>query len=144
MVVQTLEKSASVEVKPARLPQITLFHCINALSHGALLDFENCEIKSLKLPCSSMSREIVFLKAFEAGADAVVVLVCPEGTCRYLQGNMRTAKRVARVKKILDEAGLDGRRLNLYNIPHGNVRAAEKIIENTLAELAVLGPSPAA
>jgi F420-non-reducing hydrogenase iron-sulfur subunit len=124
-------------------PQITVFHCVNALGDAALLDFENCDINSVKLPCSSLSRELVLLKAFEAGADAVVVLVCPEGTCRYLQGNLRTAKRVARMKKLLDEIGLDGRRLNLYNIPHGDVRAAERIIENTLTELAVLGPNPA-
>jgi len=125
-------------------PRITVFHCINALGNSALLDFDNCDISSVKLPCSSMSRELVLLKAFEAGADAVVVLVCPEGTCRYLQGNLRTAKRVASMKKLLDEIGLDGRRLNLYNIPHGDVRAAETIIENTLAELDVLGPNPAA
>ncbi len=43
--------------------------------------------RSIKLPCSSMTREVVLLKAFEAGADAVVVLVCPEGSCRYLEGN---------------------------------------------------------
>ena len=125
-------------------PQITIFHCINALGNVSLLDFDNCDIKSIKLPCSSLSREIVFLKAFEAGADAVVVLACPEGTCRYLQGNLRTAKRVSRIKKLLDEIGLDGRRLNLYNIPHGDVKAAEKIIENTLTDLVILGPNPAA
>jgi F420-non-reducing hydrogenase iron-sulfur subunit len=125
-------------------PQITIFHCINALGNASLLDFDNCDIKSVKLPCSSMTREVVLLKAFEAGADAVVVLACPEGTCRYLQGNLRTAKRVSRMKKLLDEIGLDGRRLNLYNIPHGDVRAAEKIIETTLSDLVGLGPNPAA
>ena len=55
-----------------------------------------------------MTREVVLLRAFEAGADAVVVMVCPQDTCHYLQGNVRTAKRVTRVKKLLDEIGLDG------------------------------------
>jgi F420-non-reducing hydrogenase iron-sulfur subunit len=123
------------------IPRITVFHCINALANAALLDYDNCEINSVKLPCSSLSREVVLLKAFEAGADAVVVLVCPEGSCRYLQGNLRTAKRVARVKKMLDEIGIDGRRLNLYNIPHGDVRATERIIENTLTNLTWMGPN---
>jgi F420-non-reducing hydrogenase iron-sulfur subunit len=145
MVVRTMPgsvlkgKEESVDTKP----RITLFHCVNALDNTVLLDFDNCDITSVKLPCSSMSRELFLLKAFESGADAVVVLVCPEGSCRYLQGNLRTAKRVARMKKLLDEIGLDGRRLNLYQIPHGDVRAAERIIENTLSDLAVLGPSPA-
>jgi F420-non-reducing hydrogenase iron-sulfur subunit len=132
------EREKSVDAKP----RITVFHCVNALNNTVLLDFDNCDISSVKLPCSSMSRELFLLKAFESGADAVVVLVCPEGSCHYLQGNLRTAKRVDRMKKLLDEIGLDGRRLNLYQIPHGDVRAAERIIENTLSDLAVLGPSP--
>jgi F420-non-reducing hydrogenase iron-sulfur subunit len=146
MVVQTLSRTKVEEQIDIRVtkPQVTVFHCVNALGDAALLDFDNCDIQSVKLPCSSLSREVVLLKAFEAGADAVVVLVCPEGSCRYLQGNLRTAKRVSRMKKLLDEIGLDGRRLNLYNIPHGDVRAAEKIIENTLADLVGLGPNPAA
>ena len=38
----------------------------------------------------------ISLKAFEAGADAVAVLACPEETCRYVQGNLRAKRRVAR------------------------------------------------
>jgi F420-non-reducing hydrogenase iron-sulfur subunit len=146
MVVQTIPGKVVEEKRQHGVakPQITIFHCVNALGNAAVLDFDNCDIKSIKLPCSSLNREVVLLKAFEAGADAVVVLVCPEGTCRYLQGNLRTAKRVSRIKKLLDEIGLDGRRLNLYNIAHGDVKAAEKIIENTLTDLVILGPNPAA
>jgi F420-non-reducing hydrogenase iron-sulfur subunit len=130
--------------KPTAVAKITIFHCFNALADVAFPEGQNYEIQSIKLPCSSMTREVILLKAFEAGADAVVVIVCPEGTCRYIQGNLRTAKRVARVKKLLDEIGLDGRRLNLFNIPHGDQKKVNQIIEQTLAEIAVLGPNPAA
>jgi F420-non-reducing hydrogenase iron-sulfur subunit len=130
--------------KTSAVAKITVFHCFTALSEVSLPESSKYEIVDVKLPCSSMSRETVFLKAFESGADAVIVLVCPEGTCRYLQGNIRTAKRVDRVKKILDEIGLDGRRLNLFNIPHGDQMKANQIIEKTLVDIAVLGPNPAA
>ena len=95
------------------------------------------------MPCSSLTREVVLLKAFEAGADAVVVLVCPEGACHYLEGNIRARKRVAKVKKLLDEIGLDGRRLNIYNISPGDRSAVESIIGQTVSDLVALGPSPA-
>lgn len=91
-----------------------------------------------------MTREVFLLKAFESGADAAVVLVCPQGSCRYLEGNIRATKRVNRVKKLLDAIGLDGRRLNIYNINHGDQSAADKILEKTLTDLNELGPSPAA
>jgi F420-non-reducing hydrogenase iron-sulfur subunit len=122
--------------------KITVFHCFNALNNAAFLEERDYEVQLVKMPCSSATREVFFLRAFESGADAAVVLVCPEGTCRYLQGNLRAAKRVARVKKILDEIGLDGRRLNIYNIPHGDQAAVELILEKTAADLATLGPNP--
>jgi len=124
-------------------PRITVFHCFNALNKIESSD-DSYEIHSVKMPCSSMTREIFLLRAFEAGADAVVVLVCPVGTCQYMEGNVRAALRVGRVKKILDEIGLDGRRLNIYNIPHGDMSAVDGIIKQNLEELSTLGPNPAA
>ena len=123
--------------------KITVFHCFTAFTNSSFLEEQDYEVQSVKMPCSSATREVFLLRAFEAGADAEVVLVCPEGTCRYLQGNLRAAKRVARVKKILDEIGLDGRRLNIYNIPHGDQTVVEQILEKTLDTLATLGPNPA-
>jgi F420-non-reducing hydrogenase iron-sulfur subunit len=144
-VVQTMFGSMGKEKKEGNVAelQVTVFHCITALENAEYLNFKNIDIQSVKLPCSIMSREIVFLKAFESGADAVIVLVCPEGSCRYLQGNLRAAKRVASVKKILDEIGLDGRRLNLFNIPRGDQTAVSRIMEQTIYDLGSLGPNPA-
>jgi F420-non-reducing hydrogenase iron-sulfur subunit len=87
-----------------------------------------------------LTREVVLLKAFEDESDAVVVLVCPEKTCHFVQGNIRAKKRVMRVKKILDEIGFDGRRLNIYNVPHGDQDAITAIIRRTVSELDLLGP----
>jgi coenzyme F420-reducing hydrogenase delta subunit len=126
--------------KSSAMLNITVFHCFNALNDLRLSESEDYEIKSIKLPCSSLTREIVLLKAFESGADAVILLTCPEGACRYLQGNLRAAKRVARVKKLLDEIGMDGRRLNIYQIPHGDQAAVERIMNRTVSDLADLGP----
>ena len=127
-------------------PKISLFHCINAFSDGRsspLTGEDGFEIRLVKLPCSSMVKDVYLLRAFEAGADAVVVLVCPEGQCRYLEGNIRAKKRVERLKKLLDEIDFDSRRLSIFNLALGDEAAAAEIIQKTLAELADLGPSPA-
>ena len=94
-------KTAAAAVKTPFKAKLTVLHCYNALNEVIVPGNANYEILDVKLPCSSMTREITFLKAFEGGADAVIVLVCPEGACKYLQGNLRTAKRVARVQKML-------------------------------------------
>ena len=46
-------------------PSITLFHCINALSEGDVLSSggeDNFELKSAKLPCSGMVKDIFLLR----------------------------------------------------------------------------------
>ena len=130
---------------PARATKgkITIFNCFNALRDTEYLEGGDYEIQGVKMPCSSMTREVFLLRAFEAGADAVAVIACPEGTCRYGEGNIRARKRVEYVKKILDAAGIDGRRLNIFNIPHGDEPAAAAVVKKIEADLAELGPSPA-
>ena len=129
------------------IPKITVFHCINAFTentHSPFVGGDDFEIKFIKLPCSSMVKDVFLLRAFEAGADGVVVLVCPEGQCRYVEGNIRAKKRVAWVKNLLDEIGIDGGRLSLSNIAAGDNAAATQIIDDVLKNLAELGPNPAA
>ena len=91
-----------------------------------------------------MTKDIFLLKAFEAGADAVVVLVCPEPACRYAQGNIRAKKRVQWVKNLLDEIGIDGKRLSLHNVSMGDDEAVGKIFDEMLHDLDELDPNPAA
>jgi F420-non-reducing hydrogenase iron-sulfur subunit len=125
-------------------PKVTVFYCFNAIRDDSFTLGANADIKTVKMPCSSMIREVFLLRAFESGADAVVVLACPEGQCHFVEGNIRAARRVARTKRLVEEIGLDGRRLNLFNVPQGDKAAAEQIINATVAELADIGPNPAA
>jgi F420-non-reducing hydrogenase iron-sulfur subunit len=127
-------------------PKITLFHCINAFDDTAelfLTEKETCEIQTVKMPCSSMVKDVFLLRAFEAGSDAVVVLVCPEGQCRFLEGNIRAKKRVAWVRNLLDEIGLNGQRLSLSNISSDDKITAGQIIDDVIKTVAELGPNPA-
>lgn len=128
------------------IPKITVFHCINAFSEisWSSVGGDDFEIKFIKLPCSSMVKDVFLLRAYEAGADGVVVLVCPEGQCRYVEGNIRAKKRVAWVQNLLNDIGIDGRRLSLSNIAAGDTAAAAQIIDDVLKNMAELGPNPAA
>jgi coenzyme F420-reducing hydrogenase delta subunit len=126
------------------IPRITVFHCTNAVPDLDTLDADGFQVRSIKIPCSSIIREVFLLRAFESGADAVLVLACPEGRCRNINGNVRAAKRVARMKGMVDEIGLDGRRLNIFNVASGDRAAVEHILSQTLHDLAELGPLPLA
>jgi F420-non-reducing hydrogenase iron-sulfur subunit len=138
------QPSSSLFVKPVSKTQVTVFHCCNALNQISISENAEYEIQSIKMPCSSLIREVFLLRAFEAGADVVIVLACPEGSCRYLEGNIRARKRVERVKKILDEIGLDSRRLDIYNLPHEGPFEVSQAVAKTLSNLADPVPDPAA
>ncbi len=127
-------------------PTITVFYCINTLFEEVSLltgSENNYELKTVHLPCSGMVKDVFLLKAFETGADAVVVLVCPEEQCRFVQGSIRARKRVEWVQNLLDEIGLSGRRLSIFNIPPGSRASSTEIIRKALADLDELGPNPA-
>ena len=126
--------------------KITVFYCINTFGNGATVPLtggDDCEVRLVKLACSSMVKDVFLLRAFEAGADAVIVLVCPEGQCRYVEGNLRAYKRVMWVKKLLDEIGIDGNRLSLVNISSEDKGAAAQVVEKVKSDLIERGPSPA-
>ena len=84
-----------------------------------------------------MIKDVFILKAFECGADGVMVIGCPSGKCKRVDGNLRSAKRVAWVQKLLDEIGLGGQRL-VYT----SCDSTDAAIAMLLKELAVLGPNP--
>ena len=127
-------------------PSITLFHCINTLDEGDILfsgGEEKYHLKSIKLPCSGMVKDVFLLRAFEAGADAVIVLVCPEDQCRHVEGSIRAKKRIEWTQDLLDKIGLDGRRLAIFNMSSGDETAGAEIIRKIIRGLDDLGPNPA-
>jgi coenzyme F420-reducing hydrogenase delta subunit len=126
--------------------KITVFYCINTFEDSAFVPItggDDAELRFVKLACSSMVKDVFLLRAFEMGADAVIVLVCPEGQCRYVEGNLRAYKRVTWVKKLLDEIGINGKRLSLVNISSEDKGAGARVVEKVKADLVELGPSPA-
>lgn len=122
---------------------ITLFHCINAFTEKASLSTDRAEVKIIKMPCSGMITEVYLLKAFEAGADAVAIIVCPEGACRYTEGNIRAGKRMKKTQAVLDEIGVKGSRLSMHQAKASDASSAGNIISGILNDLKELGPNPA-
>jgi F420-non-reducing hydrogenase iron-sulfur subunit len=74
-------------------------------------DFKTLTVK--EVPCSGRVEIPEILKEFELDADAVIIVGCHKGSCRSLTGSHYAEKRVARVKSIMKEIGLNENRLAL-------------------------------
>ena len=62
-------------------------------------------IRFFPLPCSGRIDPLHFLKALETGSDKVYLIACPEGACRYGQGNVRARKRLSYARGLIEEIG---------------------------------------
>ncbi|MBI4320431.1 MAG: hydrogenase iron-sulfur subunit [Chloroflexi bacterium] len=100
-------------------------------------------IKIIKIPCTGRVDAIHILKAFEYGADGVFVAGCLEGNCHYVEGNIFAKKRVNHLKKVLDEVGIDGNRLEMYNMSAAMGQRFAEVATEMTERIRQLGPSPA-
>ena len=96
----------------------------------------------VRLLCTGKTDPIFFLKAFEGGADGVFVAGCMEGNCHFLEGNLRAKKRVRYAKKLLDEIGLGGERLEMFNMSAGEGAKFAAAANEMTERVRKLGPSP--
>ena len=99
-------------------------------------------IKIIKLPCTGKIDVLYLLKTFESGADGVYVAGCMEGDCHYLTGNLRARKRVEYTQKILDEVGVGGERLAMYNMSAAQGPRFVEVAQEMTERIKGLGPSP--
>ena len=99
-------------------------------------------IRFFPLPCSGRIDPLHLMRALESGADKVYVVTCPEGACRYREGNIRAKKRIAYTQGLIEEIGLERERLELIVTPAGNPVTVDKMAREFLAREASIGPSP--
>ena len=83
------------------------------------------------------------MKAFEKGADGVYVAGCLEGDCHFKNGNTRVARRVAYIKKLLDEIGINGDRLEMFYMSAGMGERFSQVARDMTQKIRELGPNPA-
>jgi F420-non-reducing hydrogenase iron-sulfur subunit len=99
------------------------------------------EIKIIMVPCTGRVDIIHLLKAFEGGADAVMVVGCLEGDCHYLTGNVRAKKRVAKLKEDFVQMGFEPERVEMFNLSSSDGPKFAAIATEMAERALKLGPS---
>lgn len=96
----------------------------------------------IRVMCTGRVDEMHLMQAFLLGADGVLVGGCHLGDCHYISGNVKAEKRVKKVKKWLQEAGLEPERLRLEWISAGEGKKLADVMKDFTAQLEKLGPNP--
>ncbi len=101
-------------------------------------------VRVIRVPCSGRVNPQFVLRAFQLGADGVLVAGCHPGDCHYSTGNYFTRRRFLLVKRFLDYLGIDQRRFRLRWISASEGPKFAETIREMTEELRQLGPRDAA
>jgi F420-non-reducing hydrogenase iron-sulfur subunit len=82
-----------------------------------------------------------FLRAFENGADGVIVAGCEEGSCHFNEGNLIAKRRVKYSKQLLAESGLEEERIRMVNIGAADGRRFADTVTDFMETVRKLGPA---
>jgi len=102
------------------------------------------DVVLIRLPCAGRLDIIQVLKAFRDGADAVFVAGCLEKNCHHVYGNIEARKRMEQAKGILDAIGLNGKRLEMFNLASNQDFKFKEIVDMMVKRVEELGRNPLA
>ena len=97
-------------------------------------------VRILRLPCTGRIDFNLIVKAFEVGADAVLVSGCHPGDCHYTAGNYHARRRWMLFRDLLDVLGFDLRRIQFTWISAAEGRKFQETITALTAAARELGP----
>ena len=116
-------------------PSIVVFTCnwspYNALeTAGSKRLAYPASVRPIRVMCLGRLHPGLVLKAFELGADGVLLLGCPPGECHYEFGNQRAEEFFQETKAIACLLGIENERLGLDWVGVGEGEAfVQKVTE---------------
>jgi F420-non-reducing hydrogenase iron-sulfur subunit len=116
--------------------RVVCFACENSAVH--LIPEEVCLIT---LPCSGRVEVRHVLRAVREGADAVLVLGCLEGNCRYHIGTIEARRRVAEARELLVQIGA-GDRVMFRNLAPNHPARVKRVMEEVNKLIDTVGRNP--
>ncbi len=111
------------------------------LAGGARIQYPP-DIRAVRVMCTGRIDPLFILKAFQDGADGVLVSGCHFGDCHYLEGNYKAAKRMFLLKSVLKNIGLDDKRLRMTFVSASEGAKWGTVMTDVVKTINELGPSP--
>jgi len=98
-------------------------------------------VRAVRVPCTGRIDPLLIVKAFEQGADGVVVSGCHPGDCHYVQGNFVARRRFAAFRTLMQFLGVDPRRLHFAWVSASEGAKWSKLVEDVSAAVREVGPA---
>jgi F420-non-reducing hydrogenase iron-sulfur subunit len=126
-------------------PKIVAFVCNWCTYTGADLAGtsrlkQEANARLIRVPCTGRIDPVFIIKAFESGADGVLISGCHPGDCHYNAGNFHARRRWILFKNLLDFVGIDSSRLHFSWVSASEGKKWVDIVDGVIDKVRAIGP----
>lgn len=97
-------------------------------------------IRIIRVMCSGRVDPQFILKAFDDGADGVLVAGCHPGDCHYIEGNFKTQARMPLLGNMLKQLGIENDRFRVEWISASEGDRFAAVAKDMTEKIRALGP----
>ena len=97
-------------------------------------------LRVVRLMCSGRADSNVIMWALKSGADGVLIGGCHPGDCHYVEGNLKTMRRIPLLKKMLAQLGVEEERVRLTWISAAEADEFVDVVSEMTERVRELGP----
>ncbi len=138
-----MQEVTNVEKKEF-VPNIVAFCCNWCSYAGADLAGSSrlsypANVKIIRVPCSCRVNPTFILKAFQRGADGVIICGCHPGDCHYVTGNYYARRRTALLFSFLDYLGIERERTRVEWVSAAEGARFSAVMNDFVAKVTALG-----
>ena len=97
-------------------------------------------IRIIKVMCSGRVNPQFVLKAFQEGADGVLVSGCHPGDCHYIEGNYHAKRKLTLTTDLMEFMGVDPKRFQVSWVSASEGKKFAEVVTKFTAQIKELGP----
>ena len=98
-------------------------------------------VRIVRVPCSSRVNPSFIIRAFQRGADGVMVAGCHPGDCHYHSGNFFTRRRLSVMRRLMEYMGIEPGRFQVRWISGSEGAKFAQVMTDLTEEIRALGPN---
>jgi coenzyme F420-reducing hydrogenase delta subunit len=98
------------------------------------------DVRVIRVPCSGRVDASFVLKAFERGADGVIIGGCHPGDCHYVRGNLNARRRFLLLRELLAILGIEPERFQVAWCSAAEGAKWASLVDEVCARVEELGP----
>ena len=99
-------------------------------------------LRIIRVMCGGRVDPQFILNAFMNGADGVMVSHCHPGDCHYVEGNLKTIRKIPMLHLYLKQFGINPKRVKYSFVSASEGAELTEIVTEFVEEIKEFGPSP--